>query len=305
MEKDECIEAMSRDFYAEKSARESGKPWPPTVTTPIGAEPNIAPIVAEPNLAPIGARHGVKIEESKIETASQTSLPTDTESDEESECSGEYNDALTDVNMSLVPAAEASEWKTLKRLERETIETLEHIRHRLQAIENRATVPQQHASIVSTIGDVVLRVEFANINRLMIAEDGCNEMDLTSQEYQMRAGLRLRFAQSVLEFRGTVRDVVGFQVSTIGVPFRVAITAATVEIDERFSLSRDGLLMRASDANALPAITRHGLTLCGAEQQIVRIEYRGFRYEMDFSGQRLTMRPAGGPFMAPVTEEID
>lgn len=287
---------MSRVFFAEKAARASGQPWPPAINMPV---------VVEPQREPSIERREMKIEANEIEMASQTSLPPDSDSGESGDSSAEESDRDEDVKMPLVCATDAAEWKKLKRLERETIETLQQIQQRLHAIEHRVAVEFRNVPPASEDDDVLLTIEFTRVGRLMIAEDGRKEADVSSEDYVMRNGLRLRFSQSILEIRGAVQDVAGFQISTIGVPFRIAISAASIDIDERFRLSKDGLLMRASDANALPAITRHELTLGGPEQTVIRIQYRGFRYELDCTGNRLTMRPESGTVTAPVTEEID
>lgn len=296
MDRDECVNEMSRAFFAEKAAREIGEPFPQTVNTAVAIESNCEPKVGH---------RAVKIEDTEIEMASQKSLPPESDSDESDSEHSEYNDALTDANWSLSRATDTDEWKKLKRLERETIETLQQIRQRLHSIEYRAARESRNVPAVREIDGILLKVEFEHINRLMIAEDGRNETDLSTSDYEMRNGLRFRFSQSTLEIRGNVRRVNGFQVSTIGMPFRIAISADSVDIDERFRLSKDGLLLRAQDTNALPAITRHGLTLCGPEQKIIRIQYLEFRYELKCTGNRLTMQPESGVITAPVTEEID
>lgn len=310
LNRDECMEVMSREFYAEKLARQNEAPRQ-------NAAPSDAPNDTNTRREAKTEDRTPKIELQDVEMASKMPLPSDSDS-EESETESE-NDSENggDTQLAVVSSAHMKEWKTLKRLERETIDTLQRIRTQLRAIEEESTLINATAGMETgshnravahrptEANDVLMRIEFEELNRLLLAEDGSNDADLSLREHVMRNGLRLRFANSVLEIRGAVRSNEGFQLSTIGMPFRLAITASAVDVDERFRLSRDGLLVRAADNNELPAITRHELTLCGRAQDIIRVQYRGFRYEIDCTGNQLAMRPEPGAIAVPVIEEID
>lgn len=326
MERDQLLEVLSAEFYAEQARRRQNVNSVSELATTESRErqqQNVSDMKLE------------RIKEKIDSNDDSQSENDDDESDEENVKSEEVSEPSvividSDSDSERSENETAKEMQRLRELESQALETLRMIRDGMDALEAKGEDIKPRRMPLATLDQVIagsresnvsekrvnkkmkanevweralkaplpdgpsnlparllMVLTFQSVSQLHLAEQFRSEIQLGAKPIRMANGIWVNFDNSTLEIRGMPSRENRYQFLSVGDAFYFDLTPTSVTLNGEFLVSDDLMVLpRLPDVGFLP---EHTITLFGPAQKKIKMMFKQRRYILTFNGGKLVM----------------